>query len=372
MQLMALHTNKKLTTVIAVALCAAIIAAGTFAWITSSDKRLNRFETASNFSGDLSLSEIFTPPTDWMPGQVVSKDVSVINTGDITMCVRVSFEEILSKIVHDNGYPFVTDDYDSITFGAGSRLNGDLDLSQAVPILVDITGYMPGVNGWYTPAHITYGSGVQPIHDDAIVTVNRVGNTFGAKAWIPVTYNGANVNQAIYLGEFEMIESTPGSGYDTIRIDGVTGFGRILYPFYDGYSTVEASWSGTNHYTTAGTGPDKPATANIGNAITNNPDNKILLGYVTANLNNNTPEAGKWFYNSDDGYFYFCNAIAPGGSTTSLLADVTLDSSAGIEYSGMFFDLGVVVEGIQKTEEALRATDGWNLSNEALISALLA
>ena len=87
--------NKKLTAIVALALALVIVAAGTFAWITSRDKRLNHFETASSFSGGLSISEVFTPPTDWKPGQTVPKDVVVINTGDSTMCVRVSFEEIL-------------------------------------------------------------------------------------------------------------------------------------------------------------------------------------------------------------------------------------------------------------------------------------
>jgi len=370
---MKLHNNKKLTMMATIALCISIVAAGTFAWVTSSDNQLNRFETASSFSGDLTISEIFTPPTDWMPGQSIVKDVSVLNTGDVTMCIRVSFEEILSKINHDWGYPFITDDFDSIIFGTGSRFDGNLELDKAVPVRVNTTGFMPGVNGWFTPANIDYAEKVDPLPAGAVVSVCQVGSIFSAKAWIPITYNGESVNQAINLGKFEVLESIPGSsGYDTILISGVSGEGKILYPFYDGYSTTEASWGGTNQYTTAGTGPDMPATADIGKAVADYPDYNILLGYVTANMNNSAPEAGKWFYNPADGYFYFCSAVAPGGSTTSLLADVTLNGGAGIGYSGMFFDLGVVAEGIQKTEEALRAADGWNLSNAALIAALLA
>jgi len=364
---MKLLKNKKLAAIMALTLCATIVAAGSFAWITSSDKHLNRFETASNFSGDLSLSEIFDPPTDWMPGQTVPKNVSVINTGNTTMNIRVSFEEILNKIISNGGAPFTTNDFSTLNYGTGSRAGGDLDLNGDVPVTVDVTNFLTGTNGWYTPANINYDAGVSPLPSGAVVVVTQSGSSFGAKAWIPVTYNGAMVNQLINLGEFVMSESVSGGGYDTILIKG-TG-GEITYPFYKGYSTAEASWAGTNHYTSSGTGPDKPATANTGKAVT---DNKILLEYVAANLNNTTPEAGKWFYNPADGYFYFCGAVAPGGATNSLLDGVKLDGSADANYSGMFFDLGVIAEGIQSTEEALRAADGWNLSDATLIAALLA
>lgn len=93
------NNNKKQTAkqkrilVASILLAGMIVAGGTFAWFTSKDEVTNKL-TASNDYG-VSITEDFTPPSDWTPGQVVNKDVSVVNTGNVDAFVKVSLSNTL-------------------------------------------------------------------------------------------------------------------------------------------------------------------------------------------------------------------------------------------------------------------------------------
>ncbi|MBR1393054.1 MAG: BsaA family SipW-dependent biofilm matrix protein, partial [Ruminococcus sp.] len=67
---------------------ATILAGSTFAWFTSKDEVTNRLTAAADYG--VSIVEDFTPPEDWLPGQEINKDVSIVNTGNIDAYVRVA------------------------------------------------------------------------------------------------------------------------------------------------------------------------------------------------------------------------------------------------------------------------------------------
>lgn len=86
-------TNKKMTSkekrVLAGSLVAAavMIAGSTFAWFTSKDEVTNRLSAKAEYN--TSIVEDFTPPFEWVPGQTVNKDVSIVNTGNVDALVGV-------------------------------------------------------------------------------------------------------------------------------------------------------------------------------------------------------------------------------------------------------------------------------------------
>lgn len=81
--------NKKIAIMIAAVTVTVGIIGGTLAWFTSSDSVENIFTT-----GEVKekIEEVFTPPTEWLPGDVVNKDVWVNNTGKSDAFIRVWFE----------------------------------------------------------------------------------------------------------------------------------------------------------------------------------------------------------------------------------------------------------------------------------------
>ena len=74
-----------------------MVAGTTFAWFTSEDTVVNRL-TASNDYG-MAIHENFTPPTDWVPGQTIRKEVTVINTGNIDGLARLFMSAEFNLVV---------------------------------------------------------------------------------------------------------------------------------------------------------------------------------------------------------------------------------------------------------------------------------
>ena len=94
--------NKKKPIILAVAILLAImtaVSASTFAWFTAQDDVVNRIQTASLTDGDVSIIEAFDPEVPLLPGVGINKDVGAINTGDAPALVRISFSEVLKKLL---------------------------------------------------------------------------------------------------------------------------------------------------------------------------------------------------------------------------------------------------------------------------------
>ena len=68
-------------------LAALIVAGSSFAWFTSKDEVTNRLSASADYG--VSIAENFQPPENWVPGQQINKDVSVVNTGNVDAFARV-------------------------------------------------------------------------------------------------------------------------------------------------------------------------------------------------------------------------------------------------------------------------------------------
>ena len=97
--------------------------------------------------------------------------------------------------------------------------------------------------------------------------------------------------------------------------------------------------------------------------------NLIKIGYTTniADITGTlTPKADKWVYNPTDGWFYYTKMLAADGGYTELLMNhLYFDASMKDEYTGASYDLVVKMEGIQASDEALKASDGWDFGTAA-------
>lgn len=89
----------------------------------------------------------------------------------------------------------------------------------------------------------------------------------------------------------------------------------------------------------------------------------------SANLTDlTTLDSDKWVYNPEDGWFYYTSPLkAPvAGSTTtspSLIEKLIFDGSMGKPYDNASYDLIVKMEAIYADEDALTASDGWEMGS---------
>ena len=103
--------NKKTFTLIAcVTLAVMMVLTATFAWFTSTDRAVNRLQT-SDVPSDAKIVEVFEEPDDWRPGQTITKEVAVENTGEYPVFTRIYFAELLN----------LADGEDTIDFSADWR-----------------------------------------------------------------------------------------------------------------------------------------------------------------------------------------------------------------------------------------------------------
>lgn len=90
-------SKQKRVLVVSVLLAALIVAGSTFAWFQSKDEVTNKLSASNDFG--VTITETFTPPTQWLPGEKVSKEVGVVNTGNIDAFVKLSLTNALDLTV---------------------------------------------------------------------------------------------------------------------------------------------------------------------------------------------------------------------------------------------------------------------------------
>lgn len=85
--------------------------------------------------------------------------------------------------------------------------------------------------------------------------------------------------------------------------------------------------------------------------FTNHVKTKEDIKGTDGNVDFSNLEAGDWF-EGDDGYYYYIGKVAEDSHTNTLLDSVTLSGDAGNEYRNLDFDVTVVAESIQASNNA--------------------
>ncbi|MBQ7187013.1 MAG: hypothetical protein IJR91_05205 [Ruminococcus sp.] len=100
-------SREKRVLIASVIVAATIVAGSTFAWFTSKDEVTNRLTAKADYG--VSITEDFTPPEDWTPGQEINKDVSAVNTGNIDAYMRMKLSYALKgKAIDPAGVAIAT------------------------------------------------------------------------------------------------------------------------------------------------------------------------------------------------------------------------------------------------------------------------
>ena len=349
-------SNKRKSWILAGALALALVTmlAATFAWFSSSDSVTNKLATKDGLA-NVSIQETFIPPDDWKPGQTVTKEVAIANTGTAPALARVSFNELLGV---------------STLMSPAPSTSWDASSTTTAPQLFDTTAYTQAPWVVYTPGDAAIGNVVvNGIPAGVTVYVNYVkAGTNGSSqdswafaACAPITSGPlAGSAQAVnYQQSWDQTTKTMTLSNVTFNTYALTSSGAI-------------DWTAVLPATTDIGYSQAEAALNAAGAPTGgNYDKNLVLNYNDAAVDNTQPTAGKWYYNPADGYFYYCGVVAPGTITPNLLSSLLLDPAAdSAYYANMEFDLTVNSQALQATKDALAAEWPTVAANSALNTLL--
>ena len=323
----------------------ALITGSTFAWFTAFDTKVNPMDTPQ--FGDVAIVEVFEEPESWIPGQEIIKEVGVKNLGEMDALVRIAFEELLDK-------------YSGPVQAAAAPLSGT-----QVPVVFDNTKYT-SANGWLPPTSPSLGLTVDPALTTAlqgatllvrkmeITAVAPAGEDpssgYGFVIWYPIP-SGAHAGKAQ-------------AAFADLYLDGtvIKTAGAPVFYHYSPRVITSIAWANLADPQLSPAAPVASPAPTVANMAHSALDADILFTYDEIAA---APTPGKWFYNQDDGYFYFIGKVAPNTLSPNLLASVTLSTTADSSHVDLKYSLLVNSEAIQNYETAMTAANGWGMSSSA-------
>ena len=335
---------------------ASVVAAGaTFAWFTSEDQVTNRLSAEADYN--VSITESFTPPEDWTPGQEINKDVSAVNTGNIDSLVNLKFGH--SFTVTGKGDPIKVSDAASEDLGAKNAVVVSTDKAKSA----QAGGYI--VYNKNKVEENPRESSSDPFTDDGLYIFRRE---------IKKTVDGSNKLTSVdyeydgyYVkgGKYYRIEiaddavtlktdSTEVDAVDLTKINIPTVGDEYVYTYGD---DAEVTWT----FVTALEADDPTATPAVDNKTTDFAEAKGIRITYAGNDATSTDDdiivyvefdpaaQTNYKYNADDEKFYY-NYVLPAGQETksTLITSVTLGKETEESaYIKLDYDLDVLLDSIQ-------------------------
>jgi hypothetical protein len=295
------------------------VGGGTFAWLTSKDQVTNKL-SASNKYG-VTITESFTPPSQWVPGEKVTKEVAVVNTGNIDAFVKlkvvnsidvtaVSGSDNEFKEANKANYIELSTD-ERISLQAGGNLKVAPEGVTTGPI--DSKNFTPTVTGLYIFQR-------EELKNGTSTTYSYAGYYF---------VKGTDGGSGVY---YKVVPTQKG--------DSAT---------YPTKSTVSGA-TPTLDYTHATPTEDSPyIKATYKGAKTGDSE---TADDIVININLDKTELAKWTFNSADNEkaFYYNYVLKAGDTTGNLITSVTLDKDVESDaYISFDYYLTVDLDSAQVT-----------------------
>lgn len=317
--------NKKVLVASAI-LAAMIVASSSFAWFTSKDEVVNRLTAENKYA--VTVTENFTPPSNWIPGQVVKKEAGAINTGNIDAFVKLTLSNEMALTTYDTPEEFKAGNVSKYvtlsnaevkSLQAGGRLACKAGTTVAEADKRTGTGFVPttGEAGLYIFERVT------AYNDDGSVKT--------------LTYSGYYFDDTDKY--YSLANITAPEGDDAT-------FSATVQTKKTEKVTPTLSYDGANSKLVATYGDG---------------DAKITINIAlnTANwTNDNTTE------------FYYNKILPAGAETGDLVKSVEIDKSVkNAAYITMDYSLKVTADSVQVTQDDAKTTavneSGWALTATA-------
>ena len=405
--------REKRVLVASIIVAATIVAGSTFAWFTSKDEVTNRLTAKADYG--VSITEDFTPPEDWTPGQKINKDVSAVNTGNIDAFVRLGLmydskltvggegeevpptapaEAARAKWIELKKESNAQDETaNEVTLlQAGGTLvyaAGELDNSQASNVSAgDDTGthtdyagpdqFKPKKTGLYLFRRAVYETDNDSSASNTAVTkysgyyyVAASGEDLGGqgKYYALVTEPGTVYTAGIDSNAFTINEAgkvtMTANALNNVKIANTTD---VVISNVEGTNKFVVEWIKDDG--TPAEQDDKSDAKNIrltyAGTDGNTDDDNVIIDIELAD---NWTE--KWAYidakkapkvdgTNDTGYFFYKGILKAGATTEKLVDSVTLNKDVTQKaYKDLTFDLSVVLDSVQITPDEAKTNDSY-------------
>lgn len=350
--------REKYILIASLVVAATIVAGSTFAWFTSRDEVTNRLTASAKYG--VTITEDFDPPTNWLPGQEVSKDVYAVNTGNVAAFVKIQLQgafDIETEIaggqeLPDNASAIVNDTLrgkklKTLNVGEGDQ-NKDSKAIQAGGFLA----YMPNGSAFK----------VGKIDKDFAPDVSGL-YLFRREIKIDdaTTYDFSGYYYDKPSGRFYALV-TAEDGIDVIRGSSVQypkeEIANIRLRSYESKVINSSSDNLAWDYSDLNNGIVK-VTYYEDAAAKTDPDKKnpekdmtVEIKLIKDNLAGDTVAADKWQYIAADDAFYYTNDLEPSAASAQLVDSVVLSKDVkDTAFNEMKFDLTVKLNSVQVTQD---------------------
>ncbi len=311
--------NKKKMALGTALIAGCLIIGGTFAWFSTKDKVSNKFDMDAF---DVAITEDFdqNPDVPLVPGATITKAVTVTNSGNMDVLVRVQLEEVLKLLARDTESG---KDKLKITYTADkSPAEGQ------VPVIISDDMIQA-----YKDAGYKENAENVPVVQD--VTVLQKITTADTNANTVYSY-------VAYVTDTKQVVKVTPQGPDKSK---PTGF-NVEYAYHtykdnnkDGVTAIHGK-EDTKLDTYYGNGTFHDAVV-LNFAENVQTDGGTLL------------DTTKW-YLGKDGYFYYTEKLAGNSISAPLLKSVSIAKEAGNLLQGAHYELNPMMEATQTDHEAVK------------------
>lgn len=324
--------NKKKIAFGAAALAVVMVAAGTYAWFSTTDKTKTNVFGMDNF--DVTITEAFdTPEVPLVPGADITKEVGVTNSGNVPVVVRVKLEETLELLEQETGEGKLKVEYG----------NEKTPQNNQVPVLISqemIEAYK--------------GNGYNSF------SVENYDNLTDITVWQKKT--SSNNGNTVYSYLAYVTEGVDdGTNHHLVQVTPVIGNGSAEKPdsFTVRYAyNIKKDIESNGIYKATATHGKANEDENLNKYYNSNfHENAVVLNFAdNVSINGTVDNDNITWVLMNDGYFYYTKALNGTSISEPLLKSVSIKQEADNTLKGATYTITPVMEAVQMNYKAATAT----------------
>lgn len=318
--------NKKRIAISAAALAGCLVIGGTFAWFSTTDKVANKFDMDAF---DVAITEDFdqNPDVPLVPGANITKNVTVTNSGNMDVVVRVKLEEMLKLFER-----YTEEGNDKLEVTYKDNATGE---NYEVPVVMS-----DEMIAAYTEAGYEDYTAEAGVSDVAVLR--------------KTTQTGDNIvySYVAYKTDNKQVVKVTPQGEDKANPTSFTA----QYAFHT-YKDNNAAGVTAIH------GKDDATLDNYYDATGKDKfhEKAVVLNFAKAkdgitelvDVDGGDINSGASWYLAEDGYFYYTKLLEGNTVSDPLLSSVSIEESAANALQGAHYELTPIMEATQAEKAAV-------------------
>lgn len=337
--------NKKKIAFGAAALAVVMVAAGTYAWFSTTDKTKTNVFGMDNF--DVTITEAFdTPEVPLVPGADITKEVGVTNSGNVPVVVRVKLDETLELLEQETG-----EGKDKLKV---EYTDEKTPKDNQVPVLISQKMIEAYEGNGYNSFSVENYDNLTDITVWQKKTSSNNGNTvYSYLAYVTVGVDG-------------------GTNHHLVQVTPVIGNGSAEKPdsFTVRYAyNIKKDIESKGIYKATATHGKANEDENLNKYYNSNfHENAVVLKFAdNVSIDGTVDNDNTTWVLMNDGYFYYTKALNGTSISEPLLKSVSIKQEADNTLKGATYTITPVMEAVQMNWEAAKNT--WSELKDSPISS---